>query len=235
MSLQAQLSRLQQGELGRSKPAGLAHIRALLLRAEQQRPEVAQLLTDRARRALARLQQSARLPPAIPPGAGQCQQPPTAGITGLRALVRQLTAQDANPNKTASGMELDDYLRQKERELLGQSAAVEPEQATAHAENSAAPIMELRAARRLRQSLAAEHTASLLHRAIEESPDSPGPLNPQMLATRALTSMRQLSPQYFNRFVSHIDTLLYLEKCCAQLPGKDQKKSPAKKRHHRAK
>jgi hypothetical protein len=35
-----------------------------------------------------------------------------------------------------------------------------------------------------------------------------------MLATRSLSAMRRLSPEYLSRFVSYIDTLLWLQ--CAE-------------------
>jgi hypothetical protein len=47
--------------------------------------------------------------------------------------------------------------------------------------------------------------------AIRQGPESPGPLNPQMLAIKALTSMRDLSPQYLSRYVNYLDALFWLE------------------------
>ena len=43
-------------------------------------------------------------------------------------------------------------------------------------------------------------------------PGNAGPLNSQHLVHRALASMRELSPAYFERFMTHVDALLWLER-----------------------
>ncbi|VTU36936.1 hypothetical protein H4CHR_04040 [Variovorax sp. PBS-H4] len=57
----------------------------------------------------------------------------------------------------------------------------------------------LSADRRLTQSLAAV-------------PENAGPLNSHQLVHRALTLMRELSPEYLHRFMSHVDALLWLDR-----------------------
>jgi len=47
-------------------------------------------------------------------------------------------------------------------------------------------------------------------------PDNAGPLNSQHLVHRALNVMRELSPDYFDLFISHVDTLLWLERANEQ-------------------
>jgi len=56
----------------------------------------------------------------------------------------------------------------------------------------------LSAKRRLTQSLA-------------KVPENAGPLNSHHLVHRSLTLMRDLSPEYLNRFMSYVDTLLWLD------------------------
>ena len=56
----------------------------------------------------------------------------------------------------------------------------------------------LSAARRLTQSLA-------------KMPENAGPLNSHHLVHRSLTLMRDLSPDYLDRFMSYADTLLWIE------------------------
>ncbi len=60
----------------------------------------------------------------------------------------------------------------------------------------------LSADRRLTQSLA-------------KVPENAGPLNSQHLVHQALTLMRDLSPEYLNRFMAYVDTLLWLEQANA--------------------
>jgi hypothetical protein len=66
----------------------------------------------------------------------------------------------------------------------------------------------------------------LVARAMKERPENAGPLNSQMLATRSLFIMRKLSPSYLNRFVSYIDTLLWLEQTGEEnTPRTDKKRN----------
>jgi hypothetical protein len=70
---------------------------------------------------------------------------------------------------------------------------------------------ELKAIGEFRETLAKRNSQKRLNHAIQESPQNSGPLNPQRLVIRSLASMRDLSPQYLNRFISYMDTLLWLE------------------------
>jgi hypothetical protein len=84
----------------------------------------------------------------------------------------------------------------------------------------------LSAERRLRQSLSA-------------LPENAGPLNSQRLLHRALEAMRELSPAYLERFIEHVDTLLWLDDAAGglPLPGRAvlhvEAEKPAKKRGRR--
>jgi len=61
-----------------------------------------------------------------------------------------------------------------------------------------------------RESLIKRNSEKLVIRSIQEGPENPGPLNPHALMIRSLSTMRDLSPSYSNRFVSYMDTLLWL-------------------------
>jgi hypothetical protein len=56
--------------------------------------------------------------------------------------------------------------------------------------------------------LRAEHR---LREALAQVPASAGPLNSSHLVNQALQAMRELSPQYLDAFMSHIDTLQWIE------------------------
>lgn len=47
--------------------------------------------------------------------------------------------------------------------------------------------------------------------ALDKAPKNAGPINSHMLVLRALTQMRDISPDYLNRFTSYVDTLLALD------------------------
>ncbi|BFM06374.1 DUF2894 domain-containing protein [Halioxenophilus aromaticivorans] len=70
---------------------------------------------------------------------------------------------------------------------------------------------ELKAVRRYRQLAAQQKTESMVNRAVITRPENPGPLNPHMLAIKSLTNMRDLSLPYLNRFVSYLETVMWLE------------------------
>jgi hypothetical protein len=47
--------------------------------------------------------------------------------------------------------------------------------------------------------------------ALNETPENPGPLNPEILAIRLLKQINELSPEYISRYVGYFETLQWLE------------------------
>jgi hypothetical protein len=91
------------------------------------------------------------------------------------------------------------------------------------------PWPELRSARRFREAwerLGAEDAVDL---ASQRAPDNAGPLNSHMLVLRTLGLMRELSPHYLRRFLSHTETLLWLDQVQALPKAPARKPGPAKK------
>ena len=124
-------------------------------------------------------------------------------ISGLVAgLTSQVTQSGCSARDNAGTESLADILRQQENDVV---AAMSD---TSAVTNNAS---ELKSVRHFRQSLEKISIEKLVARALKEVPEDAGPLNPQMLVIRSLTTMRELSPQYLNRFVSYMDTLLWLE------------------------
>ena len=54
-------------------------------------------------------------------------------------------------------------------------------------------------------------TGKQVTQALDQAPKNAGPINSHMLVLRSLALMRDVSPDYLNRFVSYVDTLLYLD------------------------
>ena len=50
-----------------------------------------------------------------------------------------------------------------------------------------------------------------LNQSLAQAPKNAGPLNSQLLVLRSLQTMRELSPDYLNRFMSYVDALLWLD------------------------
>jgi len=56
--------------------------------------------------------------------------------------------------------------------------------------------------------------------ALNETPENPGPLNPEILAIRLLKQINELSPEYINRYVGYFETLQWLEQEIRPSKGK---------------
>ena len=54
--------------------------------------------------------------------------------------------------------------------------------------------------------------------ALVQAPKNAGPINSHMLVLRSLALMREISPDYLNRFVSYVDTLLSLDRRDVEKP-----------------
>lgn len=74
-----------------------------------------------------------------------------------------------------------------------------------------APAGELRALRAFKSTWSHLRDEQRLAQALAAVPPNAGPLNTQRLVLRSLQRMRELSPGYFHRFVSHLETLQWLE------------------------
>jgi hypothetical protein len=62
-----------------------------------------------------------------------------------------------------------------------------------------------------RQQLGKISVQKQVNQAIAQAPQNAGPINSHMLVLRSLGLMRDLSPDYLNRFMGYVDTLLFLD------------------------
>lgn len=220
--LQATLATLQ-GQCPQFDPPRLRGVESLLEKAQQQRPSVQAPLLRRAASMLADYrrdcEQFSEQPSRL---AGVLATRRSRAASALRALQAQLnrdTPDDAASDEASSPISA--LLRQQEFSLLGASQSHPPDKATSE------PPKELRALRQLRSRQRHQDIEQRIDQAIQNAPQDPGPLNPQMLAIRSLTNMRERSPAYLKQFVGYLDTLLWLE---AQLPGEESGKAGKGKR-----
>nr|WP_315191812.1 DUF2894 domain-containing protein [uncultured Albidiferax sp.] len=82
------------------------------------------------------------------------------------------------------------------------------------------PRPELKSVRGFREVWSKIAAIDHMDQAMVRGPENAGPLNPHMLVLRSLALMRQLSPDYLQRFLSHVDSLLWLDQ-------ENQKHTPA--------
>jgi hypothetical protein len=62
-----------------------------------------------------------------------------------------------------------------------------------------------------RQQLGKMSVQKQVTQAIAKAPQNAGPINSHMLVLRSLSLMRDLSPDYLNRFMGYVDTLFFLD------------------------
>jgi hypothetical protein len=62
-----------------------------------------------------------------------------------------------------------------------------------------------------RQQLSKISVQKQVTQAIAQAPQNAGPINSHMLVLRSLGLMRDISPDYLNRFMGYVDTLLFLD------------------------
>lgn len=70
---------------------------------------------------------------------------------------------------------------------------------------------ELKSVRLFRNTWARLGADKQVTQAIQQGPENAGPINSHRLVLRALALMRDISPDYLSRFVSYVDTLLWLD------------------------
>lgn len=81
----------------------------------------------------------------------------------------------------------------------------------AQPQRGAAPTPELQALAYFRQTWAKLAVHRSLNQSIAKTPKNAGPLNSHRLVLRSLEVIREVSPDYLNRFVGYVDALLVLD------------------------
>lgn len=70
---------------------------------------------------------------------------------------------------------------------------------------------ELKSVRGFREVWSKMAAVDRVEQSLQRGPENAGPLNSHMLVLRSLATMRSLSPEYLRRFLSHAETLLWLD------------------------
>ena len=93
---------------------------------------------------------------------------------------------------------------------------------------------ELKSVHRFREAWSRICAEDELDQAIGRGPENAGPLNSHMLVLRSLTLMRELSPDYLRRFLSHADSLLWLDQAHGRLRQPATSPKPARQRRSKS-
>ncbi len=125
------------------------------------------------------------------------------------AKVQQAPVQSALPASSttspraglAAFIELNRYIRKKTQATTAEDASGDGRSAS-----------EMKSVHQFKQAWSKISTEEKVTQALTQGPENAGPLNSHRLVLRTLALMRDLSPSYLQRFMSHIDTLLWLDK-----------------------
>jgi hypothetical protein len=99
---------------------------------------------------------------------------------------------------------------------------------TSHARTASSPPLELKTVRESRATWARLSVDKQLSLAMKQGPANAGPINSHMLVLRSLAMMHEISPDYLDRIVSYVDTLLLLDPGEKEVPVKRKKTVSAK-------
>jgi hypothetical protein len=112
--------------------------------------------------------------------------------------------------------------------LVRQLEQDSPVNAGAGLDRNTGSRLELKAIQNFRNTWSKLSTDKQVAQALEQAPMNAGPINSHMLVLRSLALMRDISPDYLNRFMSYADTLLCLDQCEKEKPGNPKKPAVAK-------
>lgn len=110
--------------------------------------------------------------------------------------------------------------------LLGQlnqhlesASSISGPSASGNAPKTVSPIRppDLKSAVRFRETWARISAETAVDQAAHRAPENAGPLNAHNLVLRTLGLMRELSPDYLRRFMSHAESLMWLDQAMGQL------------------
>ena len=176
---------------GRFDPVRLHFIETLAKRTAAQHGEARRLLDERLRQLLSRYGED--FEKAVPQAPAAAARP--LPRSALAELVEHIARQSPLPE-----------------EAPAPSGAV-PARATSAslASSVAAAPAELKTMRYFRGTWSRLSADRRLTQSLAKMPENAGPLNSHHLVHRALILMRDLSPEYLNRFMTYVDTLLWVE------------------------
>lgn len=221
--IEQQLQALHECGAAQRDPVRWHYIEVLQRRTQTQPEAVQRLLHERLLRALQDLASAQTAPPAacgaaqtvahtVANTAANAAAPraaaarPASAATPARAADRAgaAPASAAKPAPSALGRLLQDL------QAL-QTSTPAPQTLRPGTRRGSRLPPENPRVRQFRQQLQTISVNKQVQQALAQAPQNAGPINSQRLVLRALALMRDISPDYLQRFMTHVDTLLCLE------------------------
>jgi Protein of unknown function (DUF2894) len=201
----------------RLDPARFRYLDVLAQRMDAAPPDVGRILQRKLEVALAayaeRFRQSqqqagddlARLSALHPALARELKRLFTAGDY---AGMRRLGAPSAFDQSCAPLAQLNQYIHNLKHDAIDRRPGSALDSRLVSRSN--APT-EMASVRRFQEAWSKNAAEDQVKQAVGRGPANPGPLNSHLLVLRSLALMRQLSPDYLRRFLSQVNTLLWLD------------------------
>ena len=202
-------------------PVRYAYIDALIQRAILLPDEASNLVLAKANKALERYQRDFE---AVEAKKQKIEQEIAAdnqpAISKLSALTQELLNRDIEIGEQSQEESLTDFLQQQEKAVLN-NVGKSPRRKSGSRK-------ELKSLASFRSSWEKMRGSRVAMEVGNEAPENPGPLNQHMLVITTLTKMQELSPAYFNRFVSYMGSLMWLEEAAQEAKSKSKSKGSKK-------
>lgn len=217
----AEIAHLRHLGADKFDPVRLRYIEVLAQRVNPFQGRVKRLLDDKVAHALAAFKQRfeqaqcdakeaiEHIVPQYPQAQAELQRLLTAGdFKGVRYYISTLKASAPQ----ASLGELTRYMAQ-----------LAPAPVAGHFDGHVGLRPELKTAQSFRNTWSKLSVDKRVVQALDQAPQNAGPINSHMLVLRSLALMREISPDYLNRFTSYVDTLLCLEQGDKEKPASGKK------------
>lgn len=209
----------QQGE-HLYDPVRFCVIESLAHRAATQRDSVRELLETKIQRALDTYQANCTALLTHEQTVAPCKEKELALMPTLSALaaLRELLSGSAGVNQTssqdASSVVIKNFTQQlvdQEQQLYQQSHQPHPQVKNSTSDSVPFTASTLKSSVAYQQYQQKKRVDKFIDTACSETPENPGPLNPEILAIRLLNNINALSPEYINRYVGYFETLQWLQ------------------------
>lgn len=239
--LNALIASLRTAGVDRFDPVRLHYIDALARRAATHRGSVRRMLDAKLAKALATLKERfeqaqcdarqavARNSQQYPDAASDLQQLLAAGdFNGLRQCIGSLKTREQCASLSALVHQLEQHSPETGYPFVGARRGMNAAAPAAHTGVQAGNRAELKTIRKFRNIWSKLSADKQVAQALEQAPTNAGPINSHMLVLRSLAMMRDISPDYLNRFISYADTLLCLDQGEKEKPVMPKKQKAVK-------
>ncbi len=130
--------------------------------------------------------------------------------------LRQYLAEPLRSEKSDRAVEDDfiELLRQQDKQLFDKNnhSPANNVNSKSSTGSSSSAVTALRSSRVYQQLQEKKRVDNFIDTAFNETPENPGPLNPERLAIRLLKEINNRSPEYMSRYASYFETLQWLNK-----------------------